>query len=209
MKDKSGTLQVTGTGNIKVAPDEAVVHLRVITEGRTAAEAVASAAKQTDAVIKAASAQPNHGVTTTGLGVSPIVKYDAQTRVPTIVGFRATNGVEVKTKIAYAGQVFDAGVNAGANQSSGISFRLQDEAPFREDALCLAVMMAYKEARLVAKAADVELDGPETIEIDPGAFRPFMRTQAFEAAAAAPVTPVIPEDLTISASVKILFRTKD
>ena len=206
MKDKSGTLQVTGTGNIKVAPDEAVVHLRIIAEGKTAAEAVTTAASQTDAVIKAVSSQPNHGVTTTGLGVSPIVRYDSQTRVPTIVGFRATNGVEVKTKIAHAGQIFDAGVNAGANQSSGITFRLQDETPLREDALRLAVQMAYKEARLVAKAADVELESPESLQIDPSGVHPRIRAYAAEAAAAA--TPVIPEDLTVSASVRILFRTK-
>jgi hypothetical protein len=206
MKDKHGTLRVTGTGDIKAAPDEAVVQLRVLTEGKTASDAVASAATQTDAVLKAVSAQPNHGVTTTGLGVSPIVSYDPQTNVPTIVGFRASNGVQIRTKIGYAGQVFDAGVKAGANQSSGISFRLQDEAPFREDALRMAVKAACNEAELVAKATDVELEGPETIEIDPRAGQPYFRAQALEAKSVA--TPVIPEDLTISASVQILFRTK-
>lgn len=205
MKDKKGTLKVTGTGNIKAAPDEAVVHLRVFTEGKTASEAVASNAKQTDMVIKAVSAQPNHGVTTTGLGVTPVVNYDPSTGVPKIMGFRATNGVEVKTEIACAGQIFDAGVRAGANQSSGITFRLRDETPLREDALRLAVMVAYKEARLVAKETDVELEGPEAIEINTGGRFSF-RAEAFAAKAVA--TPVIPEDLTVSASVQILFRTK-
>ncbi|PRQ02726.1 SIMPL domain-containing protein [Enhygromyxa salina] len=206
MKEKYGTLQVTGTGDIKVAPDEAVVKLRVLTEGKTASEAVAMAAKQTDAVLKAVSAQPNHGVTTTGLGVSPVITYDPKTNVPSIVGFRASNGVQIRTKVSYAGQVFDAGVKAGANQSSGIDFRLQDETPFREDALRMAVKAACKEARLVAKSADVEIEGPEMIEIDPRPTQLFYRAQALEAKSVA--TPVIPEDLTVSASVQIKFRTK-
>ncbi|KIG19332.1 hypothetical protein DB30_03888 [Enhygromyxa salina] len=182
------------------------MHLRVLTEGKTAAEAVVSAANQTDAVLKAVSAQPNHGVTTTGLGVNPIVTYDPKTNIPKIVGFRASNGVQVRTKVGYAGQVFDAGVKAGANQSSGMSFRLQDETPFREDALRMAVKQACDEARLVAKATDIELEGPEAIEIDPRAEQRYFRTQALEAKSVA--TPVIPEDLTIAASVKIMFRTK-
>jgi uncharacterized protein len=206
MKDKKGTLRVTGTGNIKVAPDEAIVHLRVFSEGETAVDAVASAAKLTDDVITAVSAQPNHGVTTTGLGVSPIVQYDPDSGIPTIIGYRATNGVEVKTEIASAGLIYDTGINAGANESSGITFRIQDETPLREDALRAAVMAAYNEAKVVAKAVSVDLEGPESIIVDPSGFRPFFRAEAFDVAAK--VTPVIPEDLTISASVEILFRTK-
>src|SRR6185503_10169450 len=192
---------------VQVAPDEAVVDLSVLTEGKTAAEAVASNAKLTQALVAAVSSQPNHGVTTTGLGVSPIISYDTNTNVGKIVGFRATDGVQVKTKIGYAGQIYDAGIAAGANQSSGITFRVQNEAPHREEALRIAVEEAYKEAKIVAKAAHTELDGPESIQIDPGGGRIFYRAEAFDAKAAA--TPVIPEDKTITASVQILFRTRD
>jgi uncharacterized protein len=109
--------------------DEAVVNLGVLTDGKTAAEAVASNAKRTQAMIDAVSSEPNHGVTTLGLSVNPILSYDPGTNVGTIVGFRATNGVEIKTKVGYAGQIYDAGIAAGANQSSGITFRIQNEAP--------------------------------------------------------------------------------
>jgi uncharacterized protein YggE len=157
MLDKHGTLSVTGTGKVQGTPDEAVVDLGVVTEGKTAAEAVASNARVTQAVIDAASAQPNHGVTTTGLSVSPILHFDQTTGVSTIVGFRATNGVEVRTEIADAGQVYDAGIAAGANASSGITFRIQDETPYREQALRLAVENAHQEAKVVAQSARVDL----------------------------------------------------
>ena len=206
MKDKHGTLQVTGTGEIKVAPDEAFIRLSVLTEGKTATQAVEANAKRTQAVLDAVSALPNHGVTTSGLSVNPIVRYEPDTRVPTIIGFRATNAVEVLTKIDYASQVYDAGVEAGANQSSGITFRIQNETPHRERALRAAVKEATMEAKIVADTAKVSLEGPESIHIDSGSRRMFLRAETLDAAA--PSTPVIPGDLTISASVQIEFRTK-
>ncbi len=206
-KETHGTLLVTGTGKIQVAPDEALVTLGVLTDGKTAAEAVATNAQYTQALVDAVSSQPNHGVTTTGLSLSPIISYDPTTNVGTVVGFRATNGVEVKTKVGYAGQIYDAGITAGANQSSGITFRIQNEAPHREEALRLAVEDAYSEAKIVAKTAKVSLDGAESIQIDPGGGRIIYRATALDSKAMA--TPVIPEDRTIAASVQIRFRTRE
>jgi uncharacterized protein YggE len=204
-KHGNGTLDVTGNGRVNVAPDEATVNLSVITEGKTAGEAVAANAKHSQSVIDAVTEQPNHGVTTTGLGVSPIIEYDTS-KHSRIVGYRATNGVVVKTKIGYAGQVFDAGIRAGANESSGITFGVSNDAQYREDALRLAVRAAFCEARAVATAADVELDGPESIVIEPSGGRVIFRTASLERSA--PVTPVIPDDMTISASVRLVFRTR-
>lgn len=206
MADKNGTLSVTGTGKVQVTPDEAVIHLSVMTDGNTAAEATASNAKLTQAVVDAVSSQPNHDVTTMGLSVSPIISYATSTSAGTIVGYRATNGVEVKTKIGYAGQIYDAGIGAGANQSSGITFRIQNEAPHREEALRLAVGEAYKEAKIVAGAARIELVGPESIQIVAGGGRVVYRAAPYDAKSAA--TPVMPDEQTISATVQFMFRTR-
>lgn len=206
MMDKHGTLNVTGTGNVQVSPDEAVIHLGVLTESKTAAEATANNARATQKVIDAVTSQPNHGVTTTGVSVSPILSHDQSTGVSTIVGFRATNGVEVKTKIGHAGQIYDAGIRAGATQSSGITFRIQNEAPYREEALRLAVEVAYREAKLVAGAAHLELMGVESIQIVSGGGRVTYRAAVIDLDAA--VTPVMPEEKTISATVQIVFRTR-
>lgn len=198
-------LTVTGTGKVQVAPDEAVVHLGIITEGATAAEAVAVNARQTQAVIDAVSAQPNHGVTTSGLSVYPIIDYEQG--AGTIVGFRATNGVQVKTDIEYVGQIYDAGVAAGANQSSGITFRVRDEAPYREEALRLAVDEAFREANIVASAATVDLGGVESIQVEPGDGFIIFRSEARDIKIAA--TPVIPEPQTITARVHMRFHAHD
>ncbi|WP_181197875.1 SIMPL domain-containing protein [Enhygromyxa salina] len=200
-----GTLEVSGTGNIEVAPDEATIRFSVITDAKTAAEAAATNAMQTQAVIDAVEQQPNHGVTTSGLSVRPLTTYDSMTRTSKITGFRATNGVSVKTKIAYAAQIFDVGIGAGANQSSGIKFGIQDEGPHRDEALRIAVKQAFAEASLVANAAQITLRGPESIQVNTGG-RVVFRAEAMMAESVA--TPVLPDNLTISATVRIVFRTE-
>jgi uncharacterized protein YggE len=201
-----GKIEGMGSARVTAPPDEAIVVLEVITEGNTAAEAVAANAEITQAVLEAVMAEPNQGVTTTGLGVSPIYEYDPDTNLSTIVGFRATNGVKVVTKPITAGQVYDAGIQAGANVSSGISYRIKNEAPLREEALRLAVKRAYAEAKVVADTADVKLLGPESISIDPLGGPILLRAEAMDAAAA--ITPVIPEDLGIHANVRVVFKTR-
>lgn len=202
-----GTIQGMGSAKVSAPPDEAVVVLEVMTQADTAAEAVATNAELTQAVLEAVMSEPNQGVTTTGLGVHPIYEYDPETNVSSIVGFRATNGVKVVTKPISAGRVFDAGVQAGANVSSGISYRIKNEAPLREEALRLAVKQAHGEAKVVADAVDVTLLGPEEIVIDPFAGPIMMRAGMLEADAMA-ATPVIPEDLDIEAFVRITFKTR-
>jgi uncharacterized protein len=204
MTDKHGTLNVTGTGKVPATPDEAIIQLGVITDAKTAAEATTNNASANQRVINAVSGQPNHGVTTTGLSVNPIFSYDETTHVSTIVGFRATNGVNVTTKVGYAGQIYDAGVTAGATQSSGITFRIQNEAPLREEALRLAVESAHREAKLVAQAARVDLTGIDSIQIEAGSGRLVYPATGIDLKA----TPVLPEDKTICASVQVTYRTR-
>jgi len=207
MSDRQGNhyLMVTGVGRVQVEPDEAVVQLGVVTEAGTAAEAVASNARQTQAVLDAVSAQPNHGITTSGLSVNPIISYEPNSSISKIVGFRATNSVEVTTKVGYVGQIYDAGITAGANESSGITFRVRDEAPQRKEALRLAVEEAFEEAKTVAAAADIELRGVDSIQVDPAESRVFFRSEALAKDAG---TPVIPGRQTITARVQVQFGTR-
>jgi uncharacterized protein YggE len=101
--------------------------------------------------------------------------------------------------------VFDAGIRAGANQSSGIEFRVQQEASHREQALQLAVEDALAQGRIAAKAAGVQVLGVETISIDAGG-RFYLRMAADEVGS--PRTPVLPGDMTISAGVRMVLRTR-
>ncbi|MFO7564574.1 MAG: SIMPL domain-containing protein [Enhygromyxa sp.] len=201
-----GTIEVTGAGEVEVSPDQAVISLSVITQADTAAEASAANARRMHSVIDAVADLPHRRVTTSGLGVTPITRYDPERDNSEITGFRATNSVTVVTEPADAGRIYDAGVKAGANQSSGISYRVADERPYRAEALRLAVERALADARTVAETAALELLGPQSVQIDPGDGAIVYR--AAPLATEAPPSPMLPDDITIAASVRMAFRTR-
>ncbi|HLT36779.1 MAG TPA: SIMPL domain-containing protein, partial [Enhygromyxa sp.] len=194
-----------GAGEVEVAPDQALISLTVITQAQTAAEAAARNAERMQAVIDAVTGLAHEDLSTSGLGISPITSYDPETDASRIVGFRATNGVTVTATPGDAGRIYDAGVQAGANQSSGVTFRVADERPYRDQALRIAVERAHADARTVAGAAAIALLGPERIQIDPGPGPIAYRAATIDTEL--PASPMLPNDITIAASVRIVFRT--
>ncbi|MCB9568070.1 MAG: SIMPL domain-containing protein [Myxococcales bacterium] len=201
--DDFGTLDVSGEGQVSVKPDRAVIRLAVICEAKSAQEAVDDNAKAATAVIEAIKALgiAESAIQTQGLSVSPIYQYDEARRVNEIVGYRADNAVAVDAAIDLAGKVYDAGIAAGANQSSGISFKIGDERPHRRRALEGAVEAARSDAEVVAAAMGVKVRGPLKIEVDAGGGPVIKVAEALTRAS----TPVMPGELTVSARVRVSF----
>src|SRR5258706_5328463 len=83
-----GTLTVHGEGQVKAKPDLVRVSLSVITEAKTAVEAVQQNGAQTETVLPRVQALgvPDGGLRTAGGGVYPIIQYQAGTS--RIVGYR-------------------------------------------------------------------------------------------------------------------------
>lgn len=198
-----GSLEATGVGSIEVAPDVAEVRLSVITEAPTATLAARSNAERLREVLDAVEALPHQRVSTVGLALQPIHRFDPASGASSITGYRAENTIKVEAAIDEAGRIFDAGIAAGANTSSGIGFRLQDDRPYREEAIYLAYQQAHADASAVASAADVLLLGPEELAVEPESAGPRPR---FELARSADVpTPVLPGLLTVTATVRVRF----
>jgi uncharacterized protein YggE len=195
-------LEASGTGSVEVAPDLAVVRLSVITEAATAGEAARQNAERMRDVLDAVEALPHRRISTVGLSLQPIYAFDPSTNTPSITGHRAENSIKVEAEVDGAGALYDAGIAAGANTSSGIAFQLQDERPYREEALHLAYGEAYADASALATAADVTLLDPEELVVEPsyGGPRPFELAQLADAS-----TPVLPGMLTVSATVRVRF----
>jgi uncharacterized protein YggE len=198
-----GSLEATGGGTVEVAPDLAEVRLTVITEAATATEAASKNAERLREVLDAVEALPHRRVSTLGLSLQPIFSYDPSTGTSSITGYRAENSLKVETAVDDAGRTFDAGITAGANTSSGIGFRLQNDQPFREQAIELAFQQAHADASAVASAADVTLLGPEELSVDP--HDPGPRSLLELGRAADVSTPVLPGLLTVRATVRVRF----
>lgn len=198
--ESHSTLQVHGEGQVQLKPDTAWIQLAVVTEGKTAGEALQANAERMNPVIARLRALGigEKQMQTQGFNLYPIYN---QADPPAIVGHRAENTLRVEVPVAQAGQVLDEGVGAGANQSGGLSFGLLDDSAPRAEALRLAVQAARRDAEAVAAAMGVRLRGTRGVEVLPGqqtSPKLFM-----DRAAAA--TPVLPGELTISAQVRIVY----
>ena len=85
--------------------------------------------------------------------------------------------------LAALGTTLDSLVRSGANQISGIGFRIKDAAPLAEQARRTAVADAAAKAATIAAAAGVRLGPIQTISESGGAVPvPMMRMAAAEMA---------------------------
>ena len=199
-----GTLDLSGEGRVLIKPDIAAVRLSIITEEKTADEAVARNARKANEVIERLLRfeMPRDAIKTTGLSLYPLYQTDPGTNATQLVGYRAQDSISVEVPVQLAGKVYDAGIAAGATESSGITFGLKDERPFRAEALDLAVKAARSEADAVCRAMDVKLCGPRSIRVTQGSGPLQMRVERMMKSD----TPVLPGDLTITAGVQVTFE---
>ena len=205
----TGTLTVTGEGQVRATPDRATLSLGVLTQGKAAQRTVEENAEIASRVIAAIKALgiPSEDIRTVGLNISPIQDYDEKS--PTygqIIGYRVEDRVSVEAPVGMAGKVLDTGVSAGANVGGNLSFGITDEGTFRQQALQAAVQAARRDAEVVANAMGVTIVGARTAEVLHGGAPTFVRGAMMEKAMA---TPIEPGSLTLSASVRVVFDYRD
>lgn len=151
---RATTLNLSAYGETKVAPDMATINLGVMTEGKTAAEAMQANATRMSAVMaslrKAGIADKD--IQTSNLNLSPQYKYQ-ENQPPVLVGYQASNNVTITVHdLKKLGAAVDASVNAGANQVQGISFGLDDPSAAENAAREVAVKALAAKADLYARA---------------------------------------------------------
>lgn len=202
MSKVPGELNVSGEGQIKVQPDVVWVRLGVVTEAKTAADAAAQNAALAGQVVARVLALgiEREALQTSGLSIVPIYEYP-DGGAPRIVAYRVEDSLTVTCAVELAARVFDEGIGAGANQSSGLSFGLRDPAPHRRKALAAAVAAARDDADVVAAAMGIVLLGAKLVEVDAVGVPVLFKTARTERGE----TPVLPGELTVSARVRIVF----
>ncbi len=200
-----GTLELSGTGIVDVVPDIATLRISIVSERKTAAEAVSANAKDANAVIERllALGLPRGDLQTEGLNLYPVYQTDPSTNVTTISGHRASNTVAVTAPLDLAGRALDVAVESGADESSGLTFGVRDDSAHRDKALERAVAAARKDAELVSRALGVHLLGPKTVTVTSGGGPVRAEPMRFLAKGA---TPVLGGSLPITASVQVVFE---
>ena len=188
-------------------PDMATVSAGVVTQGKTAREAMfGNATKMTRVFeeLEAAGIEKKH-ITTSQLSLKP--KYNYQNRkAPKIDGYEARNTVSAKTyNLDDVGAMLDALVKAGVNNINGVQFSIKDSKSARDKAREDAIREAREKAESMASAAGVKLGKLKSLSESGGNFRPQPVAYALEARSAGASTPVAAGEQAISVTVNMSY----
>ena len=202
-------IAMSGHGEVRAAPDTAMLSAGVSTQGPTAAAAVSTNNSRMQAVIAAIKnlGVPDRDIRTSNFSVSP--QYaNANNESPRITGYQASNQVEVRLEdVNKLGTTLDALVAAGANQIHGVNFLIRDDAALLSQARTAAVADARAKAETFSKAAGVGLGAIMSIsEESTQAPRPLYAMAAPLATAKA--VPVAMGEQSVSADVTITWEIK-
>jgi uncharacterized protein YggE len=208
-----GTMSVTGTAEQECAPNLLCIYIKIVTlHPNSAVSARDEAARIIDRVLKSLK---NLGISeddieTTSYNIQP--KYVWENNNNVFKGYEVTVTMKVTLKnFDKAGPVIDASVDAGA-LIDRISFELSKDKQneMKIQVLADAARDAKAKAEAVTDALGEELGNVKSVSIDNYGYNPYIYYQksmddSIHSAQAAPPTTILPSDLTISASVNVVF----
>jgi len=209
----AGSITIEGQGEVRAAPDMAMISSGVTTQGSTAREALDANTASMAELIAALKAEgiEARDIQTSGFSVSPNYVYsDARDEngyslPPKINGYQVSNTVSVAVRdLAELGSILDKSVTVGANTINGVSFSVADPAELYNEARKSAFADARKKAELYATAAGATLGEVETIVESQGfnSPQPYPMYARAEMAASAPV-PVEAGEMSFAITVKV------
>jgi uncharacterized protein YggE len=201
---KTGTVTVSGSGEASAAPDTATVYFAVTATDDSADSARETVATGSEAVRTALSAAGFGEPRTVGYSLAPV--YEGRYDERSITGYRVAHRFAVDAAPDRAGELVDVVTGAGANEVSGVSFGLSDDArdELRAEALRDAMARAEADANTVADAANGSLGAVTDVSTGYAPVYPSYERGVGGAADAA--TVVTPGDVRVSASVTVTYE---
>jgi uncharacterized protein len=208
--DQLRTLTAFGSGEVRVRPDIAEVRVGVETEATTAAGARSENAARAQKVVAAVKALgiTEASIQTSMFQIEPVRRSDKPDQVgePPIVGYRVMNIVSIRTeKLDAVAKIIDESIKAGANRVEGVNFQLKDEDAPRQAALREAAADARRNAQSLADELKVTLVRIQTIQQGSVGVMPPPMLFREAAIGAAAETPILPGEVTVSASVTAMY----
>lgn len=203
VQPETPTLNLSAHGEVRAAPDKAMITFGVQTEAPTAAEAMTQNRARMNQVMQALrrAGVDERYIQTSGLNLSPQYDYQ-QNEPPRLRGYQAVNRVTVEIRdLDRVGSTADAVVSAGVNQIDGISFGLINPQQAEDQARMAAVQALQAKANLYANALGVRLSGIRNLS-EGGGYVPSPPMPQFARAAMVGMamdesTSVAPGELTV------------
>lgn len=204
-------IQVEGRGMVAGAPDQAVIHIGVVSSAPTAHEAEqknARAARQIQERLLSMGVGKEK-INTSRFTFYPVYRED-KGRQHEIAAYTVDNTVDVTIEdLKLVGDVIDSSIEAGANTIHSISFQIKNDKQLKKAALEYAVADAREKAGIIAGALGRRIVGVIRAEEGAGGARAInyayseLKRSAGQMDAA---TPVAPGSIDVSASVSVAFE---
>lgn len=153
------TISVKGEGKVYTKPDIALINLSVVTEGKEVKDVQEKNTKKMNGVIDYLKefGIEDKDIKTIRYQISPRYSY-VEGRVPKIIGYEINQTLEVKVRETNEiGEILEQSVDAGINQVNSLSFEVDNEEPFKEEARKLAIEDAKEKAKKLASQLGVKL----------------------------------------------------
>ena len=173
------TITITGEGKLKVRPDTASISAGVVTQADTARNALDKNTERMQQVMNGLVELgiPKNDLQTSQFSVNPVysrppAKPGGLRLEPKIIGYRVSNtATAIVRELPRLGGILDKVVSLGANSISGPSFFIDKLEPLLDKARSKAVANALQKAKLLSRAAGVELGEIITIR-EGGGYAP-------------------------------------
>lgn len=211
----STLLTITAEGKSVRTPDLAVFTAGVVSEGKTAGEALtanAAAMIRVIATLKKAGIA-DKDIQTSQINLNPVYGQPVigpsgqMVQEPRIVGYQASNTVTIRSRdIKGFGKVLDALVASGSNQINGPAFQMSDPRAAMDEARGDAMKQARVRAELYAKASGLRVVRIVSIS-EGGGYSPPQPVYAMaKSADASSATPIAAGEVEAQVSVTIQFE---
>lgn len=161
-------ITVSGTSEIYVKPDLAVIDISVITQKKTVDEALSENAKSMNAVIDSVKNQgiEEKDIKTIAFNISPRYEYLKEgidiylypSGKRTLVGYEVTQSLEVKIRdMTKIGELIQGATDNGANDIGDLFFTIDNQDEFKAQAKAKAIEEAKNNAQTLASQLGVKL----------------------------------------------------
>lgn len=206
-------LFVSGSATASANPDKVTIHFSVETQDNSAQKSQQDNAATTAAVRSALTAIgiSADSIETTGYTLYQDRQYDYEYRRYIDNGFKTIHTMKVElADTSRAGEVIDAAVSGGANNINSVSFGLSDSKleELRLQALEAAAENARERADSIAEGLGVSINrvmsATESSSPGPVLYRSY--AVAEDSAAGAVPTEVTPGEISVTATVSVVFE---
>jgi uncharacterized protein YggE len=211
--DAPRTIVMTGEAEVKAEPDQAVVSGGAVTQSRTASDAVAAnseiMSRVFDSIQKMGIARK--AIATYGFSLEPQYppRNDKDPQPHTIIGYEVSNGITITLDdVTRAGAVLDALIDAGANQSAGVTFSIRNPQPLLDQARAEAGKDALNRAQIYARSVGAALGPVRSIREGYGGIAASNSIESVVVTARRVATPIEAGQQSITATVTIEWAVK-